>query len=149
MSQTLELYKTLGNEGFTQGVTEFAPYFKTINPMFVDLRPGYAEITMPNTQAVHNHMGTIHAIAMCNAAELVAGMMTDVSIPESSRWIPVGMTVKYLAKAKTDLKAVSRGDEIDWTITGEVQVPVSILDTNGKEVFAARITMMISPQKKA
>ena len=36
--------------------------------------------------------------AMCNMAELAGGLMTDVSIPQGSRWIPSGMTVKYLKK---------------------------------------------------
>ena len=149
MSQTLELYKSSGNEEFTKLITGLAPYFSTINPMFVDLRPGYAEVMVPNTKSVHNHLGTVHAIAMCNAAELVAGMMTEVSIPDACRWIPVGMTVKYLAKAKTDLKAIASGDGIDWSATGETDVPVSVLDTEGKEVFSAMITMKISPQQKA
>lgn len=147
MSQTLEMYKASGNEAFTQLATEFAPYFSTIDPMFVDLRPGYAEVNVPNQKKVHNHLGTVHAIAMCNAAELVAGMMTDVSIPETSRWIPTGMTVKYIAKAKTDLKAIAKGDSIDWSSTGNIDVPVVIYDTEGKEVFTATITMNVSNKK--
>src|SRR3546814_8551637 len=41
---------------------------------------------------------SVHAIALCNAAELAGGMMTEVSIPSGARWIPKGMTVEYLAK---------------------------------------------------
>lgn len=148
MSQILELFRSINNEEFTRLVTGSAPYFSTINPMFVDLQPGYAEVTVPNTKSIHNHMGTVHAIAMCNAAELVAGMMTEVSIPNKYRWIPMEMTVKYLAKAKTDLKAVANGDGIDWTALGETRVPVSIYDTDGIEVFTAVITMKISLKKE-
>jgi acyl-coenzyme A thioesterase PaaI-like protein len=147
MNQTLEMYNATGNADFTKMVTEFAPYFQTIDPMFVALKSGYAELTFANQKKVHNHLGTVHAIAMCNAAELVAGMMTEVSIPDDLRWIPVGMTVKYLAKAKTDLKAVAQGDGVDWTATGNTDVPVVIYDTAGKEVFTAVITMNISPKK--
>lgn len=116
--------------------------------MFVELKPGYAEVKVPNTKSIQNHMGTVHAIAMCNAAELVAGMMTEVSIPDTYRWIPMEMTVKYLAKAKTDLKAIANGDEIDWSAIGETKVPVSIYDTEEKEVFTAVITMKISLKKQ-
>jgi acyl-coenzyme A thioesterase PaaI-like protein len=147
MNQTLEMYNTSGNEVFTQLVTGIAPYFSTIDPMFVDLRPGYAEVRMPNRKEVHNHLGTVHAIAMCNAAELVAGMMTDVSIPETMRWIPTGMTVRYLAKAVTDLRAVADGGAIDWQREGETDVPVTLYDTNERIVFTATITMKISPKK--
>jgi len=149
MNQTLELYRSTGNKEFTQIITEFAPYFSTINPMFIELKPGYAEIMLPNTKNVHNHLGTVHAIAMCNAAELVAGMMTEVSIPDTYRWIPVGMTVKYLKKAKTDLTTVAREDGIDWSALGEINVPVSVFDTDGDEVFSAVITMSVSLKKKA
>jgi len=148
MSQILELYKSTDNETFTRLITEAAPYFNTIDPMFVDLKPGYAEVKLPNTRSVHNHLGTVHAIAMCNAAELVAGLMTDVSIPETNRWIPIEMTVKYHAKAKTDLRAVAYGDDIDWAVTGEIRVPVSIYNTEEKEVFSALITMKISPKNQ-
>lgn len=40
------------------------------------------------------------------------------------------MTVRYLAKARTDLKAIASGDGIDWQSTGEKIVLVSIFDTD-------------------
>lgn len=148
MSQALEIYKKTGNEDFTKMVVNLAPYFGTIDPMFVELRPGYGEVKFPNTKKVHNHFASVHAIAMCNAAELAAGMMTDVSIPDSNRWIPIEMTVKYLKKAKTDLKVIADGSGIDWSVTGEIKVPVNIYDTEDTVVFTALITMSVSPKKK-
>lgn len=144
MSKLYELYKAVGNEAFSREVTKIAPYFATIDPMFVELRPGYAEVTMPNTPEVHNHIGSVHAIAMCNAAEVAAGLMTEVSIPTSCRWIPIGMNVRYLAKATTDLRAIADGSKIDWDVPGDKAVPVSITDTNGVEVCAAAITVKVS-----
>ena len=46
MSQILELYKSTDNETFTRLITEAAPYFNTIDPLFVDLRAGYAEVSV-------------------------------------------------------------------------------------------------------
>ncbi len=147
MSQLHELYKATGNDLFSKKICEIAPYFGTINPQFVDLQPGYSEVTMPNTQEVHNHLGTVHAIAMCNLAEIAAGIMTDVSIPETCRWIPIGMNVRYLAKAKTALRGIADGREIDWNTPGDKDVPVSITDTDGIEVCAAFITVKVSLKK--
>ena len=48
MNPTLSMYKAAGNDDFTKMVTEFAPYFQTIDPVFVDLKPGYAELTFDN-----------------------------------------------------------------------------------------------------
>ncbi|MBU0991982.1 MAG: DUF4442 domain-containing protein [Proteobacteria bacterium] len=149
MSQVLELYKSTGNEVFSKMIAEAAPYFSTIEPVFKELRPGYAELGFPNQKKVHNHIGTVHAIAMCNAAELVAGTMTDVSIPGGHRWIPVAMSVKYLAMAKTDLRAVADGSHIDWNREGDIDVPVTLYDTDGQAVFTAVITMKVSRKKKA
>ena len=90
-----------------------------------------------------NHINTVHAIAMCNMAEFSGGLMTEVSVNDNSRWIPSGMTVKYLKKAKTDLTAISDGSGIDWNQEGEILVPVIIKDTNNETVFTAEITMNI------
>ncbi|WP_136807840.1 hotdog fold domain-containing protein [Desulfosediminicola flagellatus] len=147
MSKLYELYQAVGNDAFSKEISKIAPYFSTIDPMFVDLKPGYAEITMPNSPKVHNHLGTVHAIAMCNAAEMVAGLMTEVSIPKNYRWIPIGMNVKYLAKATTDLRAITVGSDINWKSPGEKTVPVKITDTHGVEVCFAEITVLISEKQ--
>ncbi|WLH15509.1 hotdog fold domain-containing protein [Pseudomonas hefeiensis] len=86
---------------------------------------------------------SVHAIALCNAAELAGGMMTEVSIPSGARWIPKGMTVEYLAKAKTAIHAIADGSEIDWQTSGDKIVPVEIFDEAGVKVFTARITMNV------
>ena len=147
MSQLNDLYLAVGNKLFTQKICEIAPYFATIDPQFIDLKPGYSEVSMPNTSKVHNHLGTVHAIAMCNLAEIAAGIMTDVSIPNSCRWIPIGMSVKYLAKAKTALRGIADGRQLDWQTPGDKEVPVSIIDMEGIEVCSAIITVKVSLKK--
>lgn len=136
-----------GKRLFSMAVARKAPYFTTIRPLFVDVRAGYCEVKAPLRRAVTNHIGTFHAIAMCNMAEIAAGTLTEVSTPTSHRWIPKGMTVQYLKKAETDLRAVAEaplpafGESMDWV------VPVSVYDTAGQEVFHADITMRVSPKK--
>ena len=143
MSQFLKMFQNVGAEQFSKLVGTVAPYFSTIDPEFVELKPGYAEMILRNQKKVHNHIGTIHAIAMCNAAELVAGTMTDVSIPSGARWIPQAMSVQYLNKAKTDLKVVAEGEGIDFSQGGAVVVPVSAYDDAGEKCFTADITMNV------
>lgn len=141
MSQSLLMFNTAGSEQFSKMVCQFAPYFSTIEPKIADLRPGRAEVHVPFRKEITNHLATVHAIALCNAAELAGGMMTDASIPDGARWIPKGMTVEYLAKAKTDITAVADGAGIDWSSAGDKVVPVDAFDADGKKVFTARITM--------
>jgi len=145
LSKLFTLYQQLDRESFSKTVCEIAPYFATIDPLFIELRPGYAEVTMPNTPKVHNHIGTVHAIAMCNLAEIVAGLLTDVSIPQGWRWIPIGMQVRYLAKAKTDLRGIGNAEHIDWQTAGDKDIPVSIIDSQETEVCSAIINVKINP----
>ena len=127
-----------------------APYFATIAPRFVALEPGRCEIALRDRRRVHNHLGTVHAIALCNLAELCGGMMTDASIPAGMRWIPKGMTVEYLAKARGTLRAVATPDTpAVEALAGYVwPVKISVRDDAGEEVFRARIDMWLSPRKR-
>jgi len=141
MSQLLTAYQQAGPEAFGEIICQMAPYFSTIDPEFVDLKPGYAEAKITKCREIQNHIGTVHAIAMCNLAELVAGTLTDVTVPAGYRWIPKGMTVQYLAKAKTDLRGVATSEGIDFSESGDKVVSVDVFDTEGVNVFHADITM--------
>ena len=132
---------------FSKALCVVAPYFGSIKPMFDELRPNYCQISIKKRRKVQNHIGTVHAIAMCNMAELAGGTMTDISIPKGARWIPAGMTVQYLKMAKTDLRAVCKIERYDWQGKQDVIMPVCVYDTNNEEVFHADITMRISPKK--
>ncbi|MDQ8038420.1 MAG: hotdog fold domain-containing protein [Pedobacter sp.] len=132
-----------GTRLFTLGVCRTAPYFSSISPLVEALEPGYARVSIRKRRRVENHLGTVHAIAMCNMAELAGGLMTDVSIPQGARWIPAGMTVEYRKKAMTDLVAEADGSGIDWNVSGDKQVPVTIKDKEGQTVFTANIRMNV------
>jgi acyl-coenzyme A thioesterase PaaI-like protein len=135
-----------GNWLFSKAVCFVAPYFGSIKPRFDELRPNFCQVSIKKRRSVQNHIGTVHAIAMCNMAELAGGTMTDVSVPKGARWIPAGMTVKYVKKAKTNLIAVAEGTGLDWTVNGDVVVPVVVKDTKGETVFTADITMNIKQE---
>jgi len=134
---------------FARTVTKRAPYFGTIKPRFLDLKPKLCRASMRKRRAVENHIGTVHALAMGNLCELAAGLCTEVTIPVGMRWIPRGMTIEYLAKATTDVIATARLDKTEWTGAENVAVPVTVTDTAGKEVVRAVISMYVSPRKDA
>ena len=136
---------------FSRLISERAPYFKTIRPLFQELQPGRCVVEAKLRRAVKNHIGTFHAIAMCNMAELCGGMLAEVTVPHTThRWIPKGMTVEYLKKAETDLRAVSALNPIP-TFDGalDLLVTVNVYDTNDQRVFRAVITMYVSPKKRS
>jgi len=149
MNRLLKIYTQcrklpFGNHLFSKLVCFNAPYFKTISPVFKELRPGFCEITMKNKRAVQNHICSVHAIAMCNISELTAGSMLEATLPGNMRWIPKGMSVEYLKIAKTDLKAVCEIPLENLDSPQELPMTVYVTDTKGIEVFRAVITMHIS-----
>ena len=127
-----------------------APYFASIAPRIERLEPGQCVVTIRDRRAVRNHIGTVHAIALCNMAELAGGLATDAAIPAGLRWIPKGMSVRYRRKAVGPMTATARIEPIaDHAEAGESHARVEVTDTNGEVVFDADITMWISPRKPA
>lgn len=156
MSQALSLYRRLvslpgGRWLYGRLICFKALYFATIAPQFRALEPGRCEVAIRDRRRVHNHIGTVHAIALCNAAELTAGMMTDVTIPSSMRWIPKGMTVEYLAKATGTLlaQATPESPAVEASSGYAWPVLVNVRNEAGEDVFRARIDMWVSPRKAA
>ena len=154
MSQTLKLWnrfknKPAGKWTFSKLLCLKAPYFSSISPVFERLETNHAEIKIKKHRAVLNHIGTVHAIAMCNMAELAGGTMTDVTVPSTHRWIPKGMTVEYLKKAETDLIAIATPVEsnFQWNQGSDYLVNVEVKDTQNNLVFKAVITMWVSAKK--
>ena len=137
-----------GNWLFSRAVCFKAPYFASISPTITLLEPGRCEGVIRHRRRISNHIGTVHAIAMCNLAELVAGVMVDATLPADMRWIPKGMDVKYQAKALGVLKAVATPAlPIVSAANGyDLPVEVSVTDAAGIEVFHATIAMWVSPR---
>ncbi|ANN15385.1 thioesterase [Amycolatopsis orientalis] len=141
--------KPVGKQLFSAAMCLRVPYFRTVLPSVRELRPGRCEVTSPKWWGVYNHIKTFHAIAACNLAEIAMGMLAEATVPTTHRWLPKGMTVAYVAKAETGLRAVAElpglpefGDE-----GFELPVPVTITDTNGKVVVTATITIWVTKKK--
>jgi len=139
----------LGHWLFSRAVCFKAPYFGSISPRFILLENGRCEATIKDRRAVHNHIGTVHAIALCNLAELTAGVMTDASLPTGMRWIPKGMTVQYLKKATGTLRGVATPTIPLVTSDAGYDLPVNVdvFDSGGDRVFNAEIRMWLSPKR--
>jgi acyl-coenzyme A thioesterase PaaI-like protein len=154
MTSLLRLYRRItrwpcGHWLFSRAICFKAPYFGTIAPRITRLEPGVCEARIADRRRVHNHIGTVHAIALCNLAELVGGVMVDASLPASMRWIPKGMTVQYQRKATGTMHAVATPATALREATECYELPVDVVVRNeaGEQVFQARIDMWVSPRK--
>ncbi|RAV34148.1 hotdog fold domain-containing protein [Corynebacterium heidelbergense] len=145
--------KPFGSRIFSLGASLWAPYFVTVLPHVHEMRPGYAKVHVPKWWLVNNHIGTFHAIAACNAAEMAMGMLAEASLPSTHRWLPMGMRTQYKAKTKGALTATATAELPDFsTITresGGQKVPVIIHfeDAEGKESVYAEIDIWVTAKK--
>ncbi len=149
---TLALYKSLirwpgGRWLFSKLVCQTAPYFSSIRPTVLALENNSCTILVKKRRRVKNHIGTVHAIANCNAAELAMGLVMQTFLPAHLRWIPKGMQVQYLKKADTDIRAVCDFSKIATLTPGDHAVPVRVLNSRDEEVTHAEILVYISAKK--
>jgi acyl-coenzyme A thioesterase PaaI-like protein len=139
----------VGNALFSLGMVARVPYFGTILPYVSEMEPGRCVVSAPKWFGIHNHIGTFHAIAACNLAEVAMGMLMEATTPTTHRWIPKGMSAQYLTKANTRLTATATlAHPIDFaTITEgtDVVVSIEIRDTDGIEVVHCDITTWVTP----
>ena len=150
----LALYRSLSRKPagrwlFSRLVCLKAPYFASIAPRIEVLEPGRGVATIRHRRRVSNHIGSVHAIALCNLAEFVGGLTCEASLPAQMRWIPKGMGVEYLKKAMGTMRAAATPEfEPHAADAGyELPVRVEVTDARGEAVFRARIAMWISPRR--
>lgn len=124
-----------------------APYFATVRPHVRHMRPHYAELSISLRHTTKNHIGTLHAIAICNGLEAAMGLLAEATTPKDKRWIPKGMEVRYLAKATTDVLCIAETDAADWE-QSDVPVRVTAIRRDGTVVVEGTITIYVTPRKK-
>lgn len=158
MSQVLTLWNktsalpVVGSRLFSVLFAQKAPYFASIRPRFLTIEPNRAELLIPKRRRVQNHLGTVHAIALCNGLEAAMGALAEVTIPADRRWIPQGMEVSYTAKATSDIVCVAETDPEQWASDAlpdaGVDLPVRVRGTrdDGTVVIEGVIRLWVTPR---
>lgn len=146
---TYALYRKLtsypgGGRAFSLLYGFKAPYFATVAPDVLTMAPHHAELVVRKRRKVANHLGTVHAIAICNGLEAAMGLVAEATCPPTRRWIPKGMDVRYLAKSTTDILCIADTDPSDWTDVGDVPVRVRAQRRDGVVVVAGTITIYVT-----
>ncbi len=153
MPAVLHLWKKtsalpLGDRIFSFAFSQKAPYFASIRPRFTVVAPNHAELVVRKRRAVTNHIGTVHAIALCNGLEAAMGALAESTIPQDRRWIPKGMEVAYTARADSDITCIAQTDAEQWTVgVGEgYDLPVRVrgVRTDGTVVVEGEIRLWVT-----
>ena len=136
-----------GRRVFSIAFSRRAPYFASISPMFIDIRPNYAELSIKKRRSVQNHIGTVHAIALCNGLEAAMGALAEASIPADKRWIPKGMDISYTAKADSDVRCIAETDPEQWESDDpDLHVRVRGVRRDGTVVIEGVIKLWVTPK---
>ncbi|NPC97407.1 hotdog fold domain-containing protein [Nocardioides sp. zg-DK7169] len=154
MSQVLALWRktssipVVGTRVFSVLFSQKAPYFATVRPRFTVLEPNRAELVVRSRRGVHNHLGTVHAIALCNGLEAAMGALAEASVPADRRWIPKGMEVAYTAKATGDVTCIAETDPEQWTADApDLPVRVHGRLADGTVVIEGVIRLWVTPRR--
>ena len=155
MSKVVELRRTahkipvVGDRLFDFAFSQVAPYFWTIRPRFTVIEPNHAEVVIRKRRGVQNHIGTVHAIALCNGLEMAMGALAETTIPAGKRWIPKGMEVAYTAKATSDITCVAETDQAQWD-GDDPDLPVRVkgVRADGTVVIEGVIKLWVTPRKE-
>jgi acyl-coenzyme A thioesterase PaaI-like protein len=136
-----------GRRAFSMMFSRRAPYFATVRPLFIDIRPNYAELRITKRRSVQNHIGTVHAIALCNGLEAAMGALAEATIPADKRWIPKGMDITYTAKADSDVRCIAETDPEQWE-SDDPDLPVRVkgVRKDGTVVIEGVIKLWVTPK---
>lgn len=151
--QILDLYQRaqrvpgIGRGLFSLAFGVNAPYFLSIAPTLVELRPNHAAVRVRKWWGVQNHIGTVHVIAIANGLEMAMGALAEATIPSTLRWIPKGMELEYVAMADSTVLATADTDPSDWTGPGEIAVRVQATRGDGTVVVRGAIRLHVSEKK--
>ena len=139
--------KPLGKWLFSRLVGHMAPYSGTIGARVECLETGHGVVSLADRRKVRNHLGSIHAIALVNLAELVTGLTLMYSLPPYMRGILVGIEMKYLKKARGRLQAECFCEPAEAGVEQELRVSGEIRDADGDVVATAVASWLLGPEK--
>ena len=134
-----------GKATFSRLIGTAAPYSGSIGARVEEAGPGRAVIKLPDRRRVHNHLRSIHAAALANLAEMTGSLAMAFSMPEGARFIPTGLSIDYLKKARGTITATCDCPVPASSERAEYRAPVSLADEAGEEVARAELKILVGP----
>jgi acyl-coenzyme A thioesterase PaaI-like protein len=121
------------------------PYSGSVGPRIRVLEPGHAEVESPDRRSNRQHLGSVHAIALMNVAEMTSGLAMMAGLPEGVRGIVTSLSMTYLKKARGTIRAVARVSVPTVKEDQEFEVTAKCLDGEGSVVATATVIWRLGP----
>ena len=121
------------------------PYSGSVSPRVLVLEPGRARVRIRERRALRQHLGSVHAIALMNVAELASGLAMLGTLPLGMRGIVTKISIEYFKKARGTLVAESRCTVAPDLPEGEYDFYSEVHDAAGDMVARATVTWKLGP----
>lgn len=121
------------------------PYSGSVRPRIKLLEPGHAEVEIPDIRANRQHLGSVHAIALMNVAEMTSGLAMMAGLPDNVRGIVTTLSMTYHKKARGTIRAISRVEVPTVTENRDFDVIAECMDPSGTVVATGTVRWRLGP----
>ena len=104
-----------------------------------------ARVEIPDRRSNRQHLGSVHAIALMNVAEMTSGLAMMSGLPDGVRGIVTSLSMEYYKKARGTITAVSRVSIPTVTDDQDFDVTAACLDAAGAVVAKATVRWRLGP----
>lgn len=121
------------------------PYSGSVSPRIRVLEPGHAEVEIPDRRSSRQHLGSVHAIALMNLAEMTSGLAVMAGLPPTVRGIVTTLSMTYHKKARGTIRAVSHVTVPDVDEKCDFDATAECFDSAGTLVATGYVSWRLGP----
>jgi len=121
------------------------PYSGSVRPRIRVLGPGHAEVEIPDRRSNRQHLGSVHAIALMNLAEITSGLAMWAGLPSTVRGIVTTLSMTYHKKARGTIRAVSHVTVPIVSEDRDFEVIAECFDREGALVATGTVRWRLGP----
>lgn len=137
-----------GKAIFSASLGRLAPYTGSIKPKVLELEHGRSKTALMDRPAVRNHLGSIHAIALMNIAEVTTGVCLIYSLPKGARAILTGLSIDYLHKARGTITGICEFTPPTELTRQELTLEGVLRNEEGVIVAKAQARWLVGPMQR-